>query len=576
MGKPKVYIPKTTGTSVERDIRDRFDDVINVKDFGAKGDGVTDDTVAIKAAITDATLGCLYFPQGTYCISDTLTMTGNGNGAYWFLGQSLLKWIGEDAAEDYSSYITGDMTTTTQYSIDNYGWAYYAKPMIYIAPAAVGTPSRCIIEGGNFDGDGKASIAIKIHSFGSLVHGVRVRNVKHCGIAICSNNPTIASSGGVMLSDCYIANTDSSGVGNSAARLQAGLTPSCGIYVLDMDNKIDNCIVNFFTHQIVLRSSGNQISNSHTTVNIPRDADGYCVDGAGVRLAEYPECSNIYIDADNALSPSGTNFLNNNYYNSGKYLLYGKTSANMATNVVGGGYFLKSANVKIYGKSTTEAFLYGGIARQPIHMTDLTCHHPAYFQVYDYYPNATLGETYMDVTMDIVHNSNPSGIPLIDANNLVSNKADDPVQISSSTYTIAKNKYALIGCILYFNSSNQLNSDEIKFDVFHSSITALSGSLYYNALTDKWVVESSYVHGTFTDLNIFIDNSPNSKTINGKNYKYFNIYAGSNSTIINGINFLNMRSTGRVSRVYLFRMHNYSQGTYINALPANYTSFLPN
>lgn len=43
---------------------------VNVKDFGATGDGTTDDRVAIQAAIDSATSGgVIYFPAGTYRIS---------------------------------------------------------------------------------------------------------------------------------------------------------------------------------------------------------------------------------------------------------------------------------------------------------------------------------------------------------------------------------------------------------------------------------------------------------------------------------------------------------------------------
>src|SRR4051794_38673520 len=46
--------------------------VLNVKDFGAKGDSVTDDTVAIQAAMDAGFLQAIYFPQGVYKISSTI------------------------------------------------------------------------------------------------------------------------------------------------------------------------------------------------------------------------------------------------------------------------------------------------------------------------------------------------------------------------------------------------------------------------------------------------------------------------------------------------------------------------
>lgn len=42
----------------------------SVKDYGAAGDGVTDDTAAIQAAVDGDTTGTIFFPQGTYLISD--------------------------------------------------------------------------------------------------------------------------------------------------------------------------------------------------------------------------------------------------------------------------------------------------------------------------------------------------------------------------------------------------------------------------------------------------------------------------------------------------------------------------
>jgi hypothetical protein len=48
----------------------------NVRNFGAVGDGTTDDTAAITAAIA-ATRGVVYFPAGSYLVTDTLTVTAD-------------------------------------------------------------------------------------------------------------------------------------------------------------------------------------------------------------------------------------------------------------------------------------------------------------------------------------------------------------------------------------------------------------------------------------------------------------------------------------------------------------------
>lgn len=77
MSKPKIYDVIATGSTEPRDIRDRFADVINVKDFGAKGDGVTDDTEAIQTALNVAKnlRKTLFFPEGQYICSNTLIVS---------------------------------------------------------------------------------------------------------------------------------------------------------------------------------------------------------------------------------------------------------------------------------------------------------------------------------------------------------------------------------------------------------------------------------------------------------------------------------------------------------------------
>ena len=63
-----------TDTSFPRSLEDRFSDIINVKDFGAVGDGVTDDTAAIQAAINASNnVEPVLIPKGNYVLKSTIT-----------------------------------------------------------------------------------------------------------------------------------------------------------------------------------------------------------------------------------------------------------------------------------------------------------------------------------------------------------------------------------------------------------------------------------------------------------------------------------------------------------------------
>ncbi|KAK6223391.1 hypothetical protein LQW54_000509 [Pestalotiopsis sp. IQ-011] len=106
-------------------------DIINVKDYGATGDGVTDDTAAVKSALADATTSNLvYFPAGSYIITNGITiqpgtrMTGevwsqlvaSGDGGNFMdtaYPQPLIR-IGEDGAGDTGVVEISDMMFTSK------------------------------------------------------------------------------------------------------------------------------------------------------------------------------------------------------------------------------------------------------------------------------------------------------------------------------------------------------------------------------------------------------------------------------------------------------------------------------
>lgn len=69
---------QTGANAVQRTVEGKLKDTVSVKDFGAVGDGVTNDTAAINAAL--ATGKTVYFPQGIYMTTGAHVIGTNGQG----------------------------------------------------------------------------------------------------------------------------------------------------------------------------------------------------------------------------------------------------------------------------------------------------------------------------------------------------------------------------------------------------------------------------------------------------------------------------------------------------------------
>lgn len=109
-----VKIPFAGG--VARTQHDKNTDLVSVLDFGAKGDGVTDDTAALQAAITAlANGGTLHIPKGIYLTSQVLNLSGKklhlvGDG----INQTVIR------ASIAMSYLLAAVESSTAYSFNEF------------------------------------------------------------------------------------------------------------------------------------------------------------------------------------------------------------------------------------------------------------------------------------------------------------------------------------------------------------------------------------------------------------------------------------------------------------------------
>lgn len=192
--------------------------IYNVKFYGAKGDGVTDDTLAIQEAITacQVTGGTVLFPPGEYLISAPLQVTG---GPSFYSGGVSIVGSGQSAT---TILVSGDINAieqTNQYpsGSDLAGFSLRDLTILYAAQATSGTAvtlywasdvhiknvtiSYCFdaVQFGQ-----SSSLGVTTTIGGAYLDGCDIRNVAGGAIIVRGNG------GGL-----YISNTEFGGTGET-------------------------------------------------------------------------------------------------------------------------------------------------------------------------------------------------------------------------------------------------------------------------------------------------------------------------------------------------------------------------
>lgn len=149
--------------AVARSAQAKMRDIVSVKDFGAVGDGVTDDTVAIQNAMTYAFNGnTVFFPYGTYLTSQPLEFIATvfTNDVLRILADPGTR-VKLTAAASYVMTIDGSGITTP-----GKGWV----PAPYV--------ENLILDGNGFASDG---LLLK-NVISGIFNDIRVTNVTVAGL----------------------------------------------------------------------------------------------------------------------------------------------------------------------------------------------------------------------------------------------------------------------------------------------------------------------------------------------------------------------------------------------------------
>jgi hypothetical protein len=161
-----------TGSTVARLLSDRFAEKINVKDYGAVGDGITDDTAAINAALAavpttpNSMLGAyVFFPPGEYLISSQIVLTKAGTRFGGYVGgQTATKVTSLKAASGF----TGSML------------------LIQVGPGSKGAYVKQLVIDGNSEAGVTAGLELHANTLAKSTYDDL--QMVNCGVGILTND----------------------------------------------------------------------------------------------------------------------------------------------------------------------------------------------------------------------------------------------------------------------------------------------------------------------------------------------------------------------------------------------------
>lgn len=209
-----------------------LNDCINVKSYGAVGDGINDDTEAIQFCIDNFPHKTLYFPSGNYLISQSLNIK-SGN---------------EYQVNFYMEHNARIFTNTP------------LEELLNIGGTISGTWSRnnigniVTIYGGTFDAHNtQRAIYLSADRKQTRLLNLNIINVEIYGIYIDRNLGSTSMSTDALLDTISVTGNGDYSLNNT------------GIYLYGTDNELNNIRITSIKYAIDINGGGNLFNNVHLT-----------------------------------------------------------------------------------------------------------------------------------------------------------------------------------------------------------------------------------------------------------------------------------------------------------------------
>ena len=267
--------------------------LIKVEDYGAKGDGITDDTDAIQQAIDENPCATIFFRKGTYKITDTIYLYDEIGGQQIVLGGSIISWGG---------------------GYDNNKAMFSATK--HFDGAANDYSSTCRILGGNFEGNKRVGYGIEAYSFYQIIDGVKIKGFNRAGlyVGLIAGYDGSPKSLQAKFNNIMIYQTE----GEYSAE------DTSAVIITAPDSEYCQIVTNRTQVGFELKAGGNSFINCHTTIQFR--------DSTSVTPEMYDDTKHIWINVS-ASGSTQQNTFQGCYFNMGKYVVYSQIASRYCVNL---------------------------------------------------------------------------------------------------------------------------------------------------------------------------------------------------------------------------------------------------